>query len=227
METNHCSVCVYRKLIFGKLNKEELDLVNGSKEEIFYNKGEIIQDENAPIDSFMYLKEGLVKLHKHESTSKDQIISIAMPQDFIGLINIFSDHPVKLSITALENSTICKIDLNALKQVIIKNGQFAMDILARIGEISNGIIESQFQINSKQLRGRIAYILLMFAEKIYHSESFTLPISRKEIAELINMTTENVIRILSEFKNEGIIQLNGKDVLLLKPDKLEVLCRIS
>jgi CRP/FNR family transcriptional regulator len=225
--SNHCSVCVYRKLIFGTLNNDELHRINAAKKEITFSKGELIHDENEPITSFMYLKEGLVKLHKKESQRRDQIINIALPQDFIGLINIFSENPFKFSITALENSTVCQIDLEVMKQIIAYNGQFALDILNKISDISNTINETRFQINSKHLRGRIAYILLMFAENIYHSETYDIPISRKEMAELINMTPENVIRILSEFKKEKIIDLDGKKITLMSSEKLDMICRLS
>jgi CRP/FNR family transcriptional regulator len=168
-----------------------------------------------------------VKLHKHESTAKDQILSIALPQDFVGLINIFAEHPVNFSITALEDSVICKIDLDVVREVISNNGKFALEILGKISEISNDIIDTRFQINSKQLRGRVAYILTMFAEKIYHSDTFLLPLSRKEIGELISMTTENVIRIISEFKKEGILEVRGKTISILNPSRLEILCRLG
>jgi hypothetical protein len=52
--SNHCAVCVYRKLIFGALNSKELSYINGAKQEIFYKKGELIHDEEYPVKTFMY-----------------------------------------------------------------------------------------------------------------------------------------------------------------------------
>jgi len=65
-----------------------------------------------------------------------------------------------------------------------------------------------------------ALVLSDFAETVFASDSFDLPISRKEIGELIDMTPENVIRILSEFRRDGLIHLKGKHVEILNKHTL-------
>jgi len=82
------------------------------------------------------------------------------------------------------------------------------------------VLESKFALSSKNLRGRIAYILLDFANNIYKSNEFVLPISRREIAELIDMRTENVIRIMSEFRKDGLIKINGHIIEVINPEML-------
>ena len=62
--TNHCSTCVYKDLLFGRLNIDDLSFLNESKKEIAFKKGEIISEEGTEIKSFLYLKHGLVKLFK-------------------------------------------------------------------------------------------------------------------------------------------------------------------
>ena len=68
------------------------------------------------------------------------------------------------------------------------------------------------------------YVLLYFAQDIYKNHAFELPVSRKEIAELIEMTTENVIRILSEFRKDGILKIYGK---VIEITDIELLKKIS
>jgi CRP/FNR family transcriptional regulator len=77
------------------------------------------------------------------------------------------------------------------------------------------------------LRGRIASILLDFADNIYKNDSFDLPLSRKEMAELIGMTVENVIRILSEFKKDGIINIDGKSIDIVDRQKLQLIANFG
>jgi CRP-like cAMP-binding protein len=55
-------------------------------------------------------------------------------------------------------------------------------------------------------------VLLYFAEKIFHSTSYTLPLTRRELAELAGTTKESFIRTLTEFKNDKIIDLDGSIV---------------
>ncbi len=225
--TIHCKTCVYKNLLFGNLNAEDLYYINKSKREIEFKKGELISEEGAEIKSFLYLKKGLVKLFKKNPLFKDQIISIAKPRDFISLLSIFSQSTYKYSITALEDTVVCSVDLDALKTVISRNGEFAIEILNKMSKMYDDIIETRFEINRKHLRGRIAYILIYFSNHIYQSDDFDIPISRREIAELIEMTTENVIRILSEFRKDNIIKIDGKRIYLLEPERLENICKLG
>ena len=64
-------------------------------------------------------------------------------------------------------------------------------------------------------------VLLDFSDVIFKNDMFDLPISRKELGELIDMTPENVIRILSEFRRDGLIHLKGKHVELLNKSFLQ------
>ncbi len=205
----------------------ELNLVNKNKKEILFKKGEIISIEGNEITSFLYLKQGLVKIYKRNPNNKDQIISIAKPRDFISLLSIFSLSTYKYSIAAIEDSIVCSVDMSALKEVIANNGNFAIEIMTKMSKMYDDIIENRFEINRKHLRGRIAYILIFFATHIYQSDEFELPISRREIAELIEMTTENVIRILSEYRKDKLIQIDGKRIKLLNPELLENVCKLG
>jgi len=204
---DYCQNCKYRSHLFDKLTEEELKIVNDNKQTYLVSKGDTICVAGEPIREFMYLVEGLVKLQKIDKSGKSQIVSVARPLDFVGLLTVFSNQSYQYTITALVDSRFCKIDINVMRELAAKNGQFALDILKYISNISDEIIRHTYAINSKNLRGRIAMILLDFANKYFDSDSFTLPLSRKELAELIDMTPENVIRILSEFRRDDLVNV--------------------
>ncbi|MCF8367518.1 MAG: Crp/Fnr family transcriptional regulator [Bacteroidales bacterium] len=219
--TGSCKSCTLKSLLFTKMTDKELEYLNGFRKEILFEKGESIIKEGTPINEFLYLKKGLVKLYKFGASQRERIISIARPRDFVSLISTFSSTKYQYSITALEESLVCSLQLESMKTVIRNNGGFALELIQHISRSSNNVIQSTFEIDDKHLRGRIAYILLWFSKKIYHNNIFTLPISRKEMGELINMTTENVIRILSEFRKDGLIKIDGKVIGVLNQDLLE------
>ena len=223
----HCSVCIYRNLIFGSLTPAELDIITRGKKEVLYRKGELICLEGEPIKDFLYLKTGLVKLYKIGNGDKSQIISINKPGDFVTLLSLFSESRYKYTISALEDSVLCSVDIKMFKEIVKNNHTFSMEIMKKMSTIYDDIIENAFNIAKKNLRGRIAYILLFFSQNIYMSNDFELPISRKEISELIQMTTENVIRILSEFRKDRIITINGKQIVILDPERLDKICHLG
>ncbi len=220
-DINDCKTCAYKSYLFSNLQPEDLSRVNISRIEKEFLPGEHIVRQGDKIASFMYLRKGLLKLSREMEDGKNQIISIARPLDFIGLLSVFSESYYHFSITAIENSTLCFIDLSLMKEIIRKDGIFALKLLENMSNVNEMIMSSWLSINEKNLRGRIAYILLFFCNEIYHTEEYSLPVSRKEIAELIHMRTENVIRILSEFRKDKIIEIEGKLIRVLEKDKLQ------
>jgi CRP/FNR family transcriptional regulator len=98
-------------------------------------------------------------------------------------------------------------------------------LLTRIAEVNEKIIEQTLDLRQKNPIGRIAYSLLYFSSEIYNSRIFDLPVSRKEIADYIGMSTANVIRTLSEFRKEGIIRVYGRTVEISDLQKLEILSK--
>lgn len=225
--TSDCQHCTFKSLLFTKMKEDELQLINRDRKEILFDKGEMIIEEGTPINEFLYLKKGLVKLVKKGEYQKERIISIARPMDFVSLLSTFSEKKYQYSISALEESAVCSMNLESIQDVIRKNGGFALELIQHITRSSNFVIQSTYDIDDKQLRGRIAYILLWFSQKIYHKPKFELPISRKEIGELINMSTENVIRILSEFRKDNIITIDGKTIEILNIEMMERLSKLG
>jgi CRP/FNR family transcriptional regulator len=215
-----CQICTFRELLFRSLQQDDLYKLNACKEQFVFRRGEMICREGDPIESIIYVHRGLIKLHKRVSDTQSQIISIAKPFDFVGLLSVFSKTEFFYSITAIEDSSVCFITKECILNEIENNGKFALDILSRMSKITDDVLESKCALSSKNLRGRIAYILLDFANNIYKSNEFELPVSRREIAELIDMRTENVIRIMSEFRKDGLIKINGHIIEIINPEML-------
>ena len=215
-----CKTCVYRQLLFSDLNNKEYELINQTRTEKIFRRGEVIVKENDPIESFLYLRKGLVKLYKTDEHGKDHLISINKPGDFVNLLSIFSDQNFHYSINALEETFVCEVKLDVLKEVMASNSKFTLRILNRISHISDEVIVNRFEIARKQIKGRVAFILVFLADQIYKNHEYRLPITRRELGELISMTTENTIRTLSEFKKDGIVDMDGRIITILDYDRL-------
>ncbi len=227
LDTSHCTECAFRSLLFDKLDFDELLKMDKYKSEVRYLKGEEILIEGDKIKEFVYLKNGLVKLSKMTENNKDHIISIAKPKTFIGFLTVFSHDTYQYTITALEESTLCFVDINVVKNTIKENGTFALDVLSKISQVSDEIINRRVNICSKQLRGRIAYLLISFSKEIYYNTKFDLPLTRKEFGELIDMSTENVIRILSEFRKDELIKIDGSKIEIINFESLNKISRFG
>jgi CRP-like cAMP-binding protein len=220
-----CESCEFRDVVFSYLDDSAINELCNNKEEQFFRKGEIINHEGERITTFKYLKSGLVKLFRRTTTGEEQVITITRPFEFVSNMSIFSEERYKYSVSALEDSVICLIKLDFIKELFLKNGGFAMRLLTKISMINDKIITQTLDIRQKNLVGRVAFVLLYFTNEIYNSRVFDLPVSRKEIADYIGMSTANVIRTLSDFKKENIIRVFGKTIEIVDLEKLEIISK--
>jgi CRP/FNR family transcriptional regulator len=220
-----CENCEFRDVVFAYLDDKSIEQLCDNKEEQSFRKGEIINHEGEKISNFKYLKSGLVKLYRRTATGDEQVITITRPFEFVSNMSIFSEERYQYSVSALEDSVVCAVNLDFIKELFLKNGSFAMGLLTKISMINDKIIRQTLDIRQKNLIGRVAFVLLYFANEIYNSRVFDLPVSRKEIADYIGMSTANVIRTLSNFKKEGIIRIFGKTIEVVDLHRLEVISR--
>lgn len=220
-----CERCEWREVVFATLDEQTIQELCLHKEEHFYRKGEIINHEGEKITDFKYLKSGLVKLFRRATNAEEQVITITRPFEFVSNMSIFSEEKYKYSVSALEDSVVCTVKLDFIKQLFLKNGGFAIGLLTKISSINDKIINQTLDIRQKNLAGRVAYVLLYFMKEIYNSRIFDIPVSRKEIADYIGMSTANVIRTLSDFKRDGIIKAFGKTIEIMNIEKLEIISK--
>ncbi len=220
-----CLSCELRELVFSSLDDEDINIVCEAREERTYARGEIIHREGDLIHDFKYLKTGLVKLYKSTNEGEEQIITITRPLEFVSNTNAFHEERYRYSLSALEDSVVCCVRIDLIRQLILRNGKFALNLISLLSRTSENIISLSLEIRQRNLAGRIAYVLLYFSNEIFKSRIFELPVSRKEIADLISMSSANVIRTFSEFRRDGIIKANGRTIEIADIQKLEVISR--
>ncbi len=92
---------------------------------------------------------------------------------------------------------------------------------------ANQINNRFFFMTHRQSYGRLADLLLCLSGNIFRSPKFDMGLTRKELAELAGMSTENVVRVLKSFQNDGLIEVDGKSFIIINPDGLRRLCTIG
>lgn len=217
----NCDNCELKDLFFENVSKDEIQNLCTNKVEKNFTKGDFILQKGDEIKEFIYLKSGLVKLYIENKDRKEQIIYFAKPFDFVSILSVFSGKQYNYSVKAVEESVTCNIEMGKIKKLVLSNGKFSLNLLERMSKVSDKVILESLEIRRRNLKGRVAYILLYFYENIYHNLEFELPVSRKEIAEYIGKTTENVIRALTEFRKDGLIKIYGKVVEISDLERLK------
>ena len=216
----NCEQCDLKGLFIENLEGDHLDIICSGKVEKEFSQGEIIIKEGILIKDFVYLKSGLVKLFRSDSYGKEQIISISKPFDYVSLLSVFSNDRYNYSVTALEDSVTCNIKMEDIISLVHNNGKLALNLLKKMSQVADQIILDSLKIRKKHLRGRVAFLLIYFSQDVYDASEFDLPLTRKEMAEFVGMTTENVIRSLSELRRDGILKIYGKTIHIVNMDTL-------
>jgi len=209
--------------ILRHLDFEELAFMEETTEIRQYKKGEVIFLEGKRIAGCYVVLTGIVKQYKTGGEGRDYIIRLAKPFEMLGYRSVMSEEPACHTSSVLEDSDLCYIPKECLHHLVKTNGNFALELLqiaCRELEDSHSMITD---IAQKSVKERLSELLLMLKNKFGVNETgqINISLSREELANAVGTATESVIRILSEFKTEKLITINGKKITILNEKALE------
>jgi CRP-like cAMP-binding protein len=108
----------------------------------------------------------------------------------------------------------------------MENHELLLSLNKAFGKSVSNIMRKIISLNQKQIRGRIAENLIYLSE-IYDNHRFHLNVSRKEIGEMVAISEENTVRLLSELARENIISVKGKEIEILDMPLLKKICEVG
>lgn len=208
--------------VFRHLSEEEFVMIPMEHGPNFYKKGEIIYSEGNRINGFYYVQKGIIKIYKTGFDGKEQIIRFAKKGDIMGFRSTLSNELACTTTRAIEDSYICFVPGDIVKHFVKTNGRFAMELLQiackELGEANDYITD----IAQKTVRERLAEVLIhLKLEFNLDNENFLqISLTREELANLVGTATESVIRLLSEFKQDKLIELQGRKIKILNEKTL-------
>lgn len=228
----HCENCSSRGLgVFCDLNDEQLSEFNQSKTTNRYKKGQVIfYEDNQPFGLYCVFA-GKIKLYKEGIDGRAQILRIAGPGDLLGYRSLFAEEPYHATAEVLEDATICFVDKNFFFKVLNKDMSLARQLirkLARQLRMAEGLATS---LAHRSVRERMAELLLTLQEaygvKTPTGVKIALELSRAEMAEMIGVTQETSIRLISEFKKNGWIAAQDRSLTILDSKALLTAANLS
>jgi len=216
-----CTECRLSSKCFRKLLPEELEFIDHFKVQIFYSRGEDICKQGAFASSIIFNLDGLIKLSIEGPNNKSFILRIVKPTEFIGLSSLFGENIYHYSAKTLKDTTVCMIEKASIIKLARENAVFASEIIKWHCSIETHHYKKLHSLTYKQLHGRLADTLIYLSQEDFDINIIFQYLTRKDLAELSAMSTEGAVRILSEFDNDGIVELKGKNIKILDLKKLE------
>ncbi|MCD4664212.1 MAG: Crp/Fnr family transcriptional regulator [Bacteroidales bacterium] len=224
-ESINCLECKKSSKCFKKLIPSELDFINHNKTQIHYRKGENICKQSAFASYVLYIADGLVRIYLESPGNKNINVRISKTSEFIGLSAIFGDNIYNYSAQALHDSSICLIEKGSFKKLLHNNGNFASEVIKWHCEKEKQLFNKIKSIGHKQMHGRLADTLLYLCNDDFKEDDVLSYLNRKDIADFACISTESVVRILAELKNENIIDIIGKEIKILNLKLLKEISR--
>ncbi len=216
--------CKVKSKPFQKLTAEQMNKVDEHRTELSFKKGELLSKQGMFMSHVIYIRKGFVKLYL-ENDDDITILTIAKPGTFIGVQALYGEAVFPFSAEALTDVEVCLKDINVFRELVLENSEFAKGIIETLNVDLIKSYNRLFSLTTKQINGRFSELLLYMSNVLYESNPFQLTISRKDMADLISTSPESVSRLMSEFKEQGIIKGQGHTIEILDDIRLDTICK--
>lgn len=204
--------------ILADLPPADLQLLMARRSEQVYKKGEVIFREGAFPSGIFYIVNGMAKKYKVDGEGRELIIYIANTGELLGYHAILSEDNYPDSAAVLEESTIAFIPKEDFLAAIAQSNVLNRRLLKTLSHEFAVLANSLTMLAQKSVRERLALQLIIVREKYKVDFELGTPVeinmSRDDLASLVGTARENVVRLLSEFKEEGTVETKGRKIIV-------------
>ena len=201
---------------------DELSKLSENRKIRNYKKKEVIFHEGDYAGAIYFVNTGRVRTYKINDDAKEYSVDLYGPGDFIGYMSILEGDEYKETAEAMEEAEVLKIPKEDFTELLFKNkdvsNQFIKMLACNVLEKEQKLLNLAYD----SVRKRVADSLVKLEKKYKQAESgdFSIAISRNELASMVGTSPETVIRTLSDFKEEKLIEIKGSRITLIKTNEL-------
>jgi CRP-like cAMP-binding protein len=188
--------------------------VSACKTGKIYKKGQVIFEEGETLNGVYCVRDGVCKLTKLSENGKDQVVKLVVKGGLLGKRSLVTEQKTNLSAVALNDMEMCFIPKSEIMADLVKNPKFTMDVLKKMANDLKDSDISLVNMAQKSVKRRMAEILIYIYDNFGTNvdDYLNIVISREDYASIVGTATESAIRILSQFKKEGLISTKGKQI---------------
>lgn len=219
-----CEQCIIKQFNSLKsLTKDELVRISSCKTSHTIKKGTVIFEEGDIVNGVYCVKDGICKLSKLSENGKDQIVKMVVKGQLLGQRSLVSDESSNLQATALNDMEVCFIPKAEIIADLQNNPKFSFDVLKDMAHDLKEADDIIVNMAQKSVRQRLAEALIYIHDSFGVNPDGTLSVllSREDFANIVGTATESAIRVLSQFKKEGLISTIGKQIKIESLDGLK------
>lgn len=222
IKSNNCEDCLTSGCFIKQhVTGSNVGKINEVKETSLFRKDQYITVEGYPVLGLFFIQSGKAKIVSSGLNGKTQVVRLTKQGDIIGHRG-YGGEKYPISAVALEESTICFIDNETMYKTFMDNARLTFELMMYYSKElrkSESKIKNQAQMN---VREKVADAL-MYCNTLFNETNafpFTVQLNRQDVSDLAGINTEQLSRILSEFKKDEIISLSKNEISITDLDSL-------
>jgi CRP/FNR family transcriptional regulator len=222
-----CTECIEA---FRDLTSSQRRIFHDNRCENIYARGQAIYYEGMEPTGLFCIHSGLVKLSKMNGDGKEHILRLVKEGALLGTTSLLADSSYSHAATALSETSVCFIPRRIFVELVREDHRLAMQILSRLAEEQHDYENRLIKMAYHTVRERLADTLLFLREisGVQHDgQTLNVMLTREEMANLVGTATETVIRLLSQFQEDRIIELKGRRIKILNTGRLTKTANLS
>jgi CRP-like cAMP-binding protein len=221
MRTIPCEQCSIRaKSLVADLRVDRLPEFRSASVIAPYRRHQVIFLEGTPATGLYFVCRGAVKVYQSERFGRQHILGIAGPGDLLGELPLDPAETYAASAEALTDAQLCFLPRERLAEILQLHPMLGTRLVAGLSKALAGARKKVRALALKPALNRLAEILLQIGVPHDASGPVVLRYSRREFAEMIGVSTETAIRFLAQLKRQGIIETQGRALVVADPERL-------
>ncbi|BEV73413.1 Crp/Fnr family transcriptional regulator [Paludibacterium sp. THUN1379] len=204
--------------LFQALSPEQLSALLPHAQEVRADKGQVLFQKGDPCDGMYVVVFGRVKLSLFSAQGSEKVVEVIQPGQSFAEAVMFLGYPMPVLAQCLDDALLLKIDADGILQALSADADFARRLLAGMSMRLHGLVRDVERYSTESTLQRVSgYLLQSWREAGEPSQAFTLPLNKNLIASRLNLTPETFSRMLQRLMTAQLIQVNGREILVLNP----------
>ena len=209
--------------LFSGLTESELSFLAQRAAPRKYSTGQLVFSEGEPCAGMYVVESGHIRIFKSSAGGREQVLSVDGPGSSVAELPVFDGGNYPASVAAVEDSTLLFVSKQDFQLLCLTHPQVALKVLRIVGARLRRLVGIIEELSFTTVRHRLVSLLVRMAQKVGANATteITLPANNQELAAQIGTVRELVSRNLSRLQAEGLIQIDGRSVVILNLKALE------
>jgi len=215
---------IRRVPLFSTLSEEEFAALENIFQVRTYRKNQIIFLEEETGNYMYIVLAGKVKVTKATPGGKETILAIHQPGDFFGEMALLDGKTSPATVSAMEDCRIATISHNDFQRLLMGNEKVVRQIIqvlcSRLRQVWAQVQDLSYSTADDRIRAGILQLSRKHGVQDSRGIIIDLKITHQELSELVGTSRETVTRTLARLQRRGILQLENRRIILLRPKEL-------